>query len=60
MTKDTLDRIVRELVMDGRHSDVEAFEIADGILYDEKGMSEAITKYYKATDSQGWLADRIS
>lgn len=60
MTKQALDQIVKELVADGRHSDDEAFDIADGVLFEEKGMSEAITKHYKAADAQGWLANRIS
>jgi len=60
MTKSQLDGIVRELTIDGRHSDDEAFDIADGVLFDEDGMSEAITKHYKATDAQGWLANQIS
>jgi polyhydroxyalkanoate synthesis regulator phasin len=60
MTKQKLDQIVKELVADGRHPDDEAFDIADGVLYDEEGMSEAITKHYRATDTQGWLANKIS
>ena len=40
--------------------DDEAFDIADGILYDEEGLEAGIRKHYGIRDPQGWLANKIS
>lgn len=60
MKKSQIDKLVKELVSDGRVSDDEAFDIADGILFDEEGLAEGIKKHYGASDAQGWLANKIS
>ena len=60
MSKSDIDKLVKELVADGRHGDDEAFDIADGILFDEEGLEAGIKKHYKVSDAQGWLANRIA
>jgi hypothetical protein len=60
MSKKAIDKLVKELVSDGRHGDDAAFDIADGILYDEEGLAAGIKKHFNVSDAQGWLADRIA
>jgi len=36
-----------------------AFDIADGILYDNPGLSEHIIKVKGIADPQGWLANQL-
>jgi hypothetical protein len=60
MSKKDIDKLVKELVADGRHGDDAAFDIADGILFDEEGLEAGIKKHYRVSDVQGWLADRIA
>jgi hypothetical protein len=42
----------------GYIGDAEAFDIADGFITDE--IAEAIKKYYKVTDIQGFVANYIA
>ena len=58
--KEDIEKLVKDLVSDGRHGDDEAFDIADGILYDEEGLEAGIRKHYGIRDPQGWLANKIS
>ena len=60
MTKESIDKLVKELVSDGRHPDDQAYDIAQGILFDEEGLEAGIRKYFRVSDPTGWLADRIS
>jgi hypothetical protein len=60
MPKKEIEKLIRELVSDGRHNDDEAFDIADGILFDEEGLKAGIKKHYSVRDPQGWLANKIS
>lgn len=58
MTRDEVRDIVIELGKDGPIGDDDAFAIADGVLFDNPGMEEAIKEFF-APDAIGWLADRI-
>lgn len=66
MTKTQLDKQLQELRIGaaemaaemGYIGDAEAFDIADGFITDE--IAEAIKKYYKVTDIQGFVANYIS
>jgi len=60
MSKKAILKLLRELSYEGRHSDDEAFDIADGILYDEEGLDAGIRKHFGVRDPQGWLANKIS
>ena len=60
MTKESIDKLVKELVSDGRHPDDQAYDIAQGILFDEEGLEAGIRKHFKVADPIGWLTDRIS
>jgi hypothetical protein len=60
MSKKDIEKLVKELVSDGRHGDAEAFDIADGILYDDEGLESGIKKHFGASDAQGWLANKIA
>ena len=60
MSKKRIEKLIKDLVSDGRHGDDEAFDIADGILYDEEGLEFGIMKHYGVKDPQGWLANKIS
>ena len=60
MSKKDIQKLVKDLVSDGRHGDDAAFDIADGILYDEEGLEAGIRKHFGVRDPQGWLADRIA
>jgi len=60
MTKSNVNKIVKELTSDGRHSDEEAYDIAGNTLFDEDGLEDAIRKHFNVQDPQGWLADKIS
>ena len=60
MSKKDIQKLVKDLVADGRHGDDAAFDIADGILYDEEGLEAGIRKHFGIKDPQGWLADRIA
>ena len=39
--------------------DAEAYDIADGILYDEPGLREFLVREKGIKDPQGWLADHV-
>lgn len=66
MTKAQLDKELQELRAGafelsaemGGIGDAEAFDIADGFITSE--IAEAIKKYYKVTDIQGFVANYIS
>ena len=60
MTKESINKLVKELVSDGRHPDDQAYDIAQGILFDEEGLEAGIRKHFKVADPVGWLTDRIS
>ena len=60
MTKESIDKLVKELVSDGRHPDDQAYDIAQGILFDEEGLEAGIIKHFRVADPIGWLTDRIS
>jgi hypothetical protein len=60
MSKKDIQKLVKDLVSDGRHGDDAAFDIADGVLYDEEGLEAGIRKHFGVGDPQGWLADRIA
>lgn len=60
MTKESIDKLVKELVSDGRHPDDQAYDIARGILFDEEGLEAGIRKHFRVADPIGWLTDRIS
>ncbi len=60
MSKREIIKLVNELVSDGRHGNDIAFDIADGILFDEDGLEEGINKHFGAIDAQGWLANQIA
>lgn len=60
MSKGEIIKLVKELISDGRHGDDAAFDIADGILFDEDGLEEGIKKHFGASDAQGWLANKIA
>ena len=60
MTKESIDKLVKELVSDGRHPDDQAYDIAQNILFDEEGLEAGIRKHFKVADPTGWLTDRIS
>ena len=63
MTKEKLDTELRELALGaidaGDIDDSMAFDIADGWLMDNPTATAAIKKYYGATDTQGFVANRI-
>ncbi len=59
MTKAELRKIVSELQDDGPFLTDEAYDIAGNILFEEKGMAEAIKIHYNAIDAQGWLMNQI-
>ena len=63
MTKEKLDTELRELAQGAREcegiDDSMAFDIADGWLMDNPTATAAIKKYYGATDTQGFVANRI-
>jgi len=59
MSREQINQIVKELVSDGIHSDCEAYDIAQNVLFDEPGMKEGIIKHFRVSDPVGWLADRI-
>tara|TARA_R110000803_G_scaffold2158_1_gene7219 strand:+ start:257 stop:442 length:186 start_codon:yes stop_codon:yes gene_type:complete len=60
MSKKNIEKLISELVSDGRHGDDEAFEIADSILFEEDGLEEGIKKHFNIVDVQGWLANKIT
>lgn len=60
MSKKNIEKLIRELVSDGRHGDSEAFDIADSILFEEDGLEEGIKKHFNIVDVQGWLANKIA
>jgi len=60
MSRKDIQKLVKELVHDGRHGDEAAFDLADGILYDTPGLEAGIRKHFGVGDPQGWLADRIA
>jgi hypothetical protein len=61
MTKAQLDKELKDLKAGaaemGGIGDAEAFDIADGFITDE--IKEAIKKYYKVVDVQGFVANHI-
>jgi len=59
MTKKDIEKLVDTLGFDGPTPCTEAYDIADGILYDTPGLEDGIKKHYGVVDPQGWLADRI-
>ena len=59
MTKKDIEKLVNTLGFDEHTGDAEAYDIADGILYDTPGLEDGIKKHYGVDDPQGWLADRI-
>ena len=63
MTKEKLDTELRALAQGAREcegiNDSMAFDIADGWLMDNPTATAAIKKYYGATDTQGFVANRI-
>lgn len=60
MSKEQILELVKELTTDSPIGDMEAFDIADGILFDEDGLEEGIKKHFKVSDAQGWLANKIA
>lgn len=60
MSKEQILELVKELTADGPIGDMEAFDIADGILFDEDGLEEGIKKHFNVSDAQGWLANKIA
>jgi hypothetical protein len=60
MSKKQIEELVKELTTDGPIGDTEAFDIADGILFDEEGLEEGIKKHFNVVDAQGWLANKIA
>ena len=66
MTKAQLDKKLQELRAGafemaaemGGIGDAEAFDIADGFITSE--ITEAVKKYYKVTDVQGFVANYIA
>jgi hypothetical protein len=63
MTKAELDKELRELKQGAKEAgdidDSMAFDIADGWLQDNPEAEAAIKKHYGATDTQGFVANRI-
>ena len=59
MSKKEINDLVNELKSDGNIQDDEAFDIADGILFDEEGLEEGIKKHFNVVDVQGWLENQI-
>tara|TARA_R100000789_G_C3014181_1_gene152021 strand:+ start:249 stop:461 length:213 start_codon:yes stop_codon:yes gene_type:complete len=59
MTKKDIEKLVDTLGFDEHTGDAEAYDIADGILYDTPGLEAGIRKHFGVGDPQGWLADRI-
>ena len=60
MSKKQIVELVNDLTSDGRHGDDAAFDIADGILFDEAGLEASIKKHFGVRDAQGWLANKIA
>ncbi len=58
MTKQEIKDYCKSLKADGCIPDDEAFDIADGCLYDEEGLREGILAM-GIKDPQGWLANQI-
>jgi len=58
MTKKEIRDFCKSLKADGPIPDYEAFDIADGCLYDEEGLKEGIIAM-GIRDPQGWLANQI-
>lgn len=59
-TKEKLNSLLKDLKADGNSfNDDEAFDIADGILFDEEGLEDYIRKVLNIQDPQGWLANRV-
>ena len=54
-----LQDFLRSLRADGPIDDMEAFDIADGILFDEPELEAYVRDVKGIEDVQGWLADRI-
>jgi len=59
MSKSDIQKLIKKLGSDGPVDDDSAFDIADGILYDEPGLKAGIKKHFGVTDAQGWLANKI-
>ena len=57
-TETKLQQILNSLGGEQVDDDV-AYDIADGILYDNPGLREYITKVKRVADPLGWLANRI-
>ena len=60
MSKKQIVELVNDLTSDGRHGDDAAFDIAEGILFDEVGLEAGIKKHFGVRDAQGWLANKIA
>lgn len=60
MSKKDIQKLVKGLSGANSVGDDEAFDIADGLLFDEEGLEAGIKKHFKASDAQGWLANQIS
>jgi len=64
-TKGKLNKLLRDLKADKNSgeemgfNDDQAFDIADGILFDEDGLEEYIRTDMGIQDPQGWLANKI-
>jgi hypothetical protein len=58
-TKEKLQQILNTLGGEQVDSDDVAYDIADGVLYDNPGLKEYIAKTKNVKDPLGWLANRI-
>ena len=63
-SKAQLDKELKELSLGARDAgdidDSMAFDIADGWISDFPGVEVAIKKHYRASDAQGFVANRIA
>jgi hypothetical protein len=58
MSKKEVKDFCKTLIADGPIPDCEAFDIAEGCLYDEGGLKEGIIAM-GIRDPHGWLANQI-
>ncbi len=59
-SKRQIEELIKELISDGPIGDAEAFDIVDGILFEEDGLARGINKHFRVIDVQGWLANQIA
>ena len=57
MSKSDIQRLLHMHSSDA--TDDEAYDIADGLLFDNEGLEAGIKKHFGVRDVQGWLADRV-